>query len=187
MPNEKRAKLIIGSFSMVVFIVVVVLDRIKVPNFLPFNPNILALLNAIINAIVAVLLVMALVAIKNKKIALHKNFMLTALTLSVVFLVSYILHKLVAGEVRFGDSDKNGVLSIAEKEAVGAWRYIYFVILISHIILAALVLPFVLMSAYRGLVGNYPQHKKLAKKTFPFWLYVALTGPIVYAFIYKYY
>lgn len=171
--NDRLANWLIGIFSVVVFVVVVVLGRVKLDIDMGFDIHIFALANAIINSIIAVLLIGALVAVKSKKFELHRKMMFGALILSIVFLLSYILHHLLAGDTKFGGE--------------GAIRYFYYFILITHIILAALILPFILFTAYRGLTAEWPQHRKLAKITWPLWLYVAITGPIVYIMISPYY
>lgn len=185
--NDKKAKLIIWIFTIVVFTAVVLLDKVKLSLILPFNPHIFATINATLNSIIAVLLVVALVAIKNKQIIWHKRFMLMALILSIVFLLSYILHKLFAGESKFGDINFDGILSNDEKMVVGFTRTIYLIILSTHILLAAIILPFILYTAYRALIGEYSVHKRLARITYPIWLYVAITGPVVYWMIKPYY
>jgi len=154
---------------------------------LPFDKHIFALVNALLNATVAVLLVAALIAVKQKNYTAHKNIMLTALLLSVLFLVSYIAHHLFAGETKFGDTDHDGILSTAELAVVGNTRGMYFLLLATHIILAATSLPFILFTAYRGLTGEYADHKRKAKRMWPIWFYVAVTGPLVYMMIKPYY
>jgi putative membrane protein len=185
--NDKKANWLIGIFSVVVFSVVVLLGKIQLELNVGFDVHIFAAANAVINSIIAVLLVAALLAVKKGKFLLHKNIMMGALVLSILFLVSYIAHHLLAGEAKFGDADHNGIISEVEKAAVGSVRYVYYIILITHIFLAALILPFILFTAYRALTAEYEEHKKLAKITWPLWLYVAVTGPIVYWFIYPYY
>lgn len=185
--NDKQARWLIGIFSVVVFTAVVVLGRVKLDIGVNFDVHIFAKINAFINASIAVLLVAALVAVKQKSYALHKRIMMLALLLSVAFLVSYIAHHLLAGEAKFGDADHDGLVSEAEKLAVGSMRTIYYIILITHIFLAAIILPFILFTAYRGLTGEYAQHKKIAKITWPLWFYVAVTGPVVYWMISPYY
>ena len=113
--------------------------------------------------------------------------MLTALVLSIIFLLSYITHKLLAGEAVFGDDNHDGILSAAEEVAVSSIRPVYLFILITHIFLAAGILPFILFTAYRALIGEYAAHKNLAKYTWPLWFYVAITGPVVYLLISPYY
>jgi putative membrane protein len=171
--NDGTAKWLIGIFSFVVFAVVVTISRIKLTVDLGFNVHIFATANAIINTIIAILLVAALVAVKNKNYLLHKQLMLTALILSIVFLVSYIAHHLLAGESKFGGA--------------GAVKIIYLFILFTHIFLAAVILPYILFTAYRALIGEYAAHKKLSKITWPLWFYVAVTGPVVYLMISPYY
>ena len=185
--NDRLANLLIGIFSLVVFIVVVVLGKFKLDVALGFDVHIFATINAFVNASIALVLVAALVAVKRKNYELHKKFMMTALVLSMLFLLSYIAHHLLAGEAKYGDSNHDGIVDEAEKLAVGAMRIVYLVILITHIILAAIILPFILFTAYRGLTGEFPAHKKLARITWPLWFYVAVTGPVVYFMISPYY
>ncbi|MFL5772896.1 MAG: DUF420 domain-containing protein, partial [Flavisolibacter sp.] len=143
--------------------------------------------NAVINTIVAVLLVAGITTAKRKKYIIHRKIMLTAMFLSVLFLLSYICHHLLAGEARFGDIDHNGVLSEDEKATAGSLRYIYYSLLGTHILLAGIVLPFILFTAYRALINENEAHRKLAKITWPMWFYVAVTGPVVYFLISPYY
>jgi putative membrane protein len=171
--NDPKAKWLIGIFSFVVFAAVVILGRVKLEVDLGFDVHIFAAINAVINSAIAVLLIAALWAVKAKKYLLHKQMMMTALLLSVLFLVSYIAHHLLAGDTKFGGE--------------GAIRTIYYIILITHIFLAAIILPFILFTAYRALTAEYATHKKLAKYTWPLWLYVAITGPVVYWMISPYY
>lgn len=185
--NDRLANWLIGIFSLVVFIVVVVLGKFKLDVTLGFDVHIFATINAFVNASIALVLVAALVAVKRKNYELHKKFMMTALVLSILFLLSYIAHHLLAGEAKYGDSNHDGIVDEAEKLAVGAMRIVYLVILITHIILAAIILPFILFTAYRGLTSEFPAHKKLARITWPLWFYVAVTGPVVYFMISPYY
>ena len=185
--NDTKAKWLIGIFSGVVFMVIVLLSRFTLEIELGFDVHIFATINAFLNSTIALLLVLALWAVKNKNYLLHKRLMLTALVLSVLFLVSYIAHHLLAGEAKFGDSDFNGIVSEAEKLEVGNLRIVYFIILATHIFLAAIILPFILFTAYRALTAEYEMHKKLARITWPLWFYVAVTGPIIYLMICPYY
>ncbi|MFT4153373.1 DUF420 domain-containing protein [Parafilimonas sp.] len=185
--NDKKATWLIIIFSFVVFAAVSFLTKIKINVDLGFNVHIFALANAIINSIIAILLLLALAAVKQKNYVLHKQLMMTALILSIVFLVSYIAHHLLAGEAVYGDADHDGVLSDAEKALVSGSRPYYLVILLTHIFLAGIILPFILFTAYRALIAEYPKHKKLARITWPLWFYVAVTGPVVYWMIHPYY
>ncbi|HTN45282.1 MAG TPA: DUF420 domain-containing protein [Flavipsychrobacter sp.] len=171
--NDKQARLFIFTVSFVVFAAVVILSKVKLDVDLGFDIHIFALINAVINSLVSVLLVAAFIAVKNKSFVVHKNIMLGAILLSVLFLVSYIAHHLLSGDTKFGGE--------------GNIRYLYFFILITHIFLAAIILPFILFTAYRSLTGEYAKHKKLARYTFPLWLYVSITGVIVYLMISPYY
>jgi putative membrane protein len=171
--NDKKANLLIFTFSIIVFAAVVLLSRIKLDIDPGFDVHLFALANAIINSVVAVLLLVALIAVKNKNYLLHKRIMISAMTLSVLFLISYICHHLFAGETKFGGE--------------GAMKTIYYIILFTHIPLAGIILPFILFSAYRAMTGEFEKHKKLVRITWPVWFYVAVTGVAVYWFISPYY
>ena len=185
--NDKKAKVLIFVFSAVVFAAVVLLSRTHLQVDLRFDVHLFAKANAIINSCVAILLVIALIAVKSKKYTLHRNLMMTAMLLSILFLVSYICHHLFAGETRFGDTNHDGIVSDLEKTAVGSSRMIYYILLGTHIPLAGIILPFILFSAYRGLTGEFDKHKKLVRITWPIWFYVAVTGVVVYWMISPYY
>ena len=185
--NDKKAKLLIGIFSAVVLVAVTFLSKFTLNVELPFDKHIFALANALLNTAVCILLIAALFAVKGRNFQLHKNLMLFAMFLSVLFLVSYIAHHLFAGEAKFGDTDFNGEVDVAEAAAVGNTRPFYLILLSTHIILAATSLPFILFTAYRGLTGEYADHKRKAKTMWPIWFYVAATGPIVYLMIKQYY
>ena len=171
--NDRKAKILIWLFSAIVFIAVTALSRIKMEVALGFDLHLFAKINAMINSVVAVLLVAALVVVRKGKYLLHKRIMLTAMSLSILFLISYICHHLFTGETKFGGE--------------GIARTIYYIILFTHIPLAGLILPFILFTAYRALIGEWTQHRKLAKITWPIWLYVAITGVVVYLMISPYY
>ena len=187
--NEKKAKWLIAVFSIIVFAAVSILGRYNLAGKvnLPFNVHIFALTNAVINSLVAILLIAGLMTVKSKKYELHKKIMLFAMTLSILFLLSYICHHLFAGETIYGETDGIKGLSDAELNAAGTMRTVYLAILITHIPLAGLALPFILFAAYRALTGDYEKHKKLVRIVFPVWLYVAVTGVIVYLMISPYY
>jgi putative membrane protein len=185
--NDKKARIIIFVFSVIVFAAIMLLSRVKWNVSLGFDVHLFATANAIINSCVAILLIVALVAVKAKNYKLHRNIMLTAMFLSVLFLISYICHHLFAGETRFGDVNHDGIVTDIEKAAVGSSRMIYYILLGTHIPLAGIVLPFILFSAYRGLTGEFDKHKKLVRITWPIWFYVAVTGVAVYWMISPYY
>jgi putative membrane protein len=185
--NDRKANILIAIFSIVVFAVIVLLGKLKFNITTNFDVHVFALFNACINSVVAILLIAALWQVKQKNYATHRNLMYVAMVLSILFLISYIAHHLLAGDSKFGDVNHDAIVDEAEKAAAGSLRYIYFVILITHILLASLILPFILFTAYRGLTGEWEKHRKLAKYTWPLWLYVAVTGPIVYLMIKPYY
>jgi putative membrane protein len=185
--NDKKAHILIWIFSAIVFFAVVLLDRITLDVSLGFDPHIFAKLSAGVNSLVAILLIIGLIMIKQKKYELHKKVMMSTMVLSILFLVFYIAHHLFTGETKYGDLNHDCVLSDDEKSMAGMMRYIYYFIIGTHITLAGIVMPFVLYSAYRGLTAEYTKHKKLVRYTFPIWLYVAITGVIVYFMISPYY
>jgi len=185
--NDKQANWLILVFSFVVFAAVTLLSRLKLNVDLGFNVHFFAELNAIINSIVTILLLAGLAAVRQGKYLLHKRIMTTALILSVIFLISYICHHLFAGETRFGDINHDGIVSADEKTLAGPKRIFYFIILSTHIPLAGIILPFVLYTAYRALIGEWSKHIKLARYTWPIWLYVSVTGVLVYLLISPYY
>lgn len=171
--NDKRANWLILSFSVIVFLIVTALGRVQLQVDLGFDVHVFAFANAIINSVVAILLIAALWVVRKGNYELHKKIMLVAMVLSILFLVSYICHHLFAGDTRFGGS--------------GGLKTFYYIILFTHIPLAGIILPFILFTAYRGLIGEYPRHKKIARITWPLWLYVAVTGPVIYLLISPYY
>jgi len=185
--NDKRAKIFIWAVSIIVFMAVAFLTKVKLNANLGFNPHVFAAINAMINSIVAVLLLVALLAVKSKRYFLHKNIMLAAIILSVLFLISYICHHLLTGDTKYGDINHDGILSLDEKTLAGSMRYIYYFVLITHIPLAGIILPFILFTAYRALTGDYEKHKKLVRITWPIWFYVAVSGVVVYLMISPYY
>ncbi|MEO6869575.1 MAG: DUF420 domain-containing protein [Ginsengibacter sp.] len=185
--NDRRARALIWIVSIVVFIAIAFLSQTKLNVHLGFDPHLFASVNAIINSTVAILLLLALWAVKNKKFFLHKKLMLAAILLSVLFLISYVAHHLLSGETKFGDLNHDGILSADEKFLAGRKRYLYYALLITHIPLAAIILPFILFTAYRSLSGDYIKHKKLARITWPIWLYVAVSGVVIYWMISPYY
>jgi putative membrane protein len=128
---------------------------------------------ATINGLTALILIIAVIAIKKKNIVLHENLMTTAIGCSVVFLVLYIAYHMTSDSTNFGGE--------------GYIRYIYFFILFTHIVLSVIIIPFVLITYVRAITNNIERHKKIAKITFPMWLYVAVTGVIVYIMISPYY
>lgn len=165
--------MLILLFSAIVFLAVTALGRVSVRADLPFDVHVFAQVNALLNSCVAILLVAALIAVKRRRYQLHKTLMMGAMILSILFLVSYICHHLLSDPTSYGGT--------------GAGKTIYYVILFTHIPLAGLILPFILFSAYRALIGEWPAHRRLARVTWPVWFYVAVTGVAVYLMISPYY
>ena len=185
--NERTAKLLIWIISILIFTAIAIMSRVKLNVDLGFDPHVFATINAAINSMVALLLIAGLFGVRSKKYRFHKKIMQTAIILSVLFLISYICHHLLSGDTKFGDINHDGMLNPYEKSAAGSLRYVYYAILITHIPLAGIILPFILFTAYRALSGDYQKHKKLARITWPIWLYVAISGVVVYLLISPYY
>lgn len=185
--NDKKANTAIIAVSAIVFSAITFLANFKWPVQLPFNAHVFAAANAIINSTVAVLLIAGLISARKGKYVRHKNIMFAAMVLSVLFLVSYIAHHLLTDATRYGDLNHDGIISDEEKTKAGFMRLVYFALLSSHILLAAVIMPFILYTAYRALTTEYARHRKLAKITFPIWLYVAISGVIIYLMISPYY
>ena len=181
--NDKKARLVIFSLSIVVFAAIVFLHKYKLNANPGFSPHVFGLASAVIYTIVCVLLLAGLFTVWNKKFLWHKRIMLTAIVLSVLFLISYILHHLFAGETIFGDINHDGILDNEEKLQAGNARLVYYFFLFTHIPLAAIILPIILFTAYRALTGEYDKHRKLVRITWPIWFYVAITGVIIFCMI----
>lgn len=180
----------VAAVTVFVIIVVIVLNRHLIPGpaitpaFTPYLP----MLNAILNGTCTILLLTSLYFIKQGNIKVHKRLNILTFILSSTFLVSYILfHYLMRTDTLYGDVNGDGILSAAERADAGGWRTLYLCILVPHIILAAGVLPLILLSFYRGLQMQVEKHKKLVRWAFPIWLYVTASGVIVYLMISPYY
>jgi putative membrane protein len=187
--NDKKAKWLIGVFSVIVFAAVTILGRYNLADKveLPFDKHIFALANATINGTVMLALLAGLLLVKQGMHKQHKQVMLFAMVLSVLFLLSYICHHLFAGEAIYGDTDSVKGLSDAERAAAGSMRTVYLLILGTHIPLAGIALPFILFAAYRALTGDYEKHKKMVRIIWPLWFYVAISGVIIYFMVSPYY
>lgn len=174
-PTEKKYKIWIIVLSIIIPVAVAALFSVKLKDFgfdvepLTFLPPIYAS----INGLTAVVLILAVRAIKNGNRSTHERLMKTAITLSVLFLVMYVAYHMTSDSTSFGGE--------------GAIRYIYFFILITHICLSIIIIPLVLFTYVRALAERFDKHKKLARITFPIWLYVAITGVVVYLMISPYY
>lgn len=173
--NDKLVFRIVMALSLVVFVAVIILNKkiLPVPEVIPSFVYKLPKLNALINGTCSLLLLLSLYFIKQKNIELHKKLNIITFCLSAVFLLSYITYHWMAEETTF--------------PADNSLRPLYLTILISHIILAALVLPLILLSFQKGLQNNVEKHRKLVRFAFPIWLYVTVTGVVVYLMISPYY
>ena len=169
-PSKKYSKLI-TVVSILIPVVVAVLFTVRLPNVAPLD--FLPPIYASINALTALILVVAYVAIRKKKIKLHESLMKTAIALSLVFLVMYVAYHMTSDPTPFGGE--------------GMVKYIYYFILISHIILSIGIIPMVLITYVRAISKRFTDHKKISVITFPIWLYIAITWVVVYLMIAPYY
>lgn len=167
----KKYRLWIWGVSVVIPIVVAILFTIRIPNVAPLS--FLPPIYATINGITALLLIVAYFAIKRKNIVLHEQLMKTAIGLSLIFLVMYVAYHMTSDPTPYGGE--------------GFVKYVYYFILISHILLSIGIIPMVLITYVRALSNLFFEHKKIARYTFPIWLYIAVTGVIVYLMIAPYY
>ncbi len=149
--------------------------------------HVLPHINAYINGTTAFLLVLGWFFIKNKKTSYHKYTMIAAFFLGIVFLISYVIYHATVPPVVYGDTTGNGILSAEELLHVKYWRKVYLAILFSHIVLAIITVPFVLMTFMYALLHKVASHRKIARYTLPIWLYVSISGVVVYFMIKPYY
>lgn len=169
--EDKKILWGIYGFTVIVYALVIILHELPSADTIPTFAYFLPKLNAFINGTCAVLLLSSLVAIKNKKVSLHQNLNTTAMVLSVVFLLSYVLYHYFVGDTSYQ----------------GEYKGLYYFVLISHVLLAGLSLPAILVAYYRGWIGDIQKHRKIVKITFPVWLYVTITGVLVYLFLAPFY
>lgn len=169
--NEKKINRFITIVSIIIPLVVALLFGIKIPGAEPLS--FLPPIYATINGLTAILLLIALWAIKNGKRTLHQRLMTSCIVLSVLFLLMYVAYHMTSESTPYGGE--------------GIWRTVYFFILISHIALSIIVIPLVLKTYARAYLKHYDRHRKLARITFPIWFYVAVTGVVVYLMISPYY
>jgi len=186
---EQRFRLSIILVSILIPTAVAILFTVKLKDFgievepLSFLPPIYAS----INGLTALLLLMGVMAIKNGNKKVHERFMTMAIACSVVFLVMYVAYHMTADSTVYGDIDGNKILDATEKANAGLIRNVYLFILLSHIALSIIIIPLVLITYVRALAARFDKHRKIAKITFPLWLYVAVTGVVVYLMISPYY
>lgn len=171
----------------VVLVLVGLMRRVKIPLPEGVDFGFLPPFHATMNALTAVVLLVALYFIKQKNVQAHQRAIFTAMAFSVLFLLSYVAYHFTTPETIFGDLNQDGTLSQEELAAAGSTRTLYLVILLSHIVLAAVSLPFILFTFIRGYTGQVERHKKMARWVWPVWFYVAVTGPVAYFMLMPYY
>lgn len=187
--KEKNVKLTIYITTVAVCALVVILNQKWIPHPDTF-PNLiykLPMVNAFLNGSCTILLLFSLWAIKKRNIELHKKLNITAFIFSTVFLLCYVTAHYFIPDTKYGDVDHDGIMSAAESAAVSGVKPVYLIILLTHILLAVLVLPMILLSFYYGLTDQREKHKKLTRFSYPVWLYVTVTGVVVYLMIAPYY
>lgn len=168
---EQRLNRLAYVVSALVLFLVVLMRRVKLDVGVDFS--FLPPLHASLNALTAVILLVALWFIKQKNVEAHRRSIYAAMLCSALFLLSYVLYHFTTPETRYGGE--------------GLARYVYFFILITHVVLAAVILPFILLTFTRAYTNQFERHKKMARWVFPLWLYVAVTGPICYLMLKPYY
>lgn len=168
---EQRLNRVAYVVSALVLFLVVLMRRVKLDVGVDFS--FLPPLHASLNALTAVILLVALWFIKQKNVEAHRRSIYAAMLCSALFLLSYVLYHFTTPETRYGGE--------------GLARYVYFFILITHVVLAAVILPFILLTFTRAYTNQFERHKKMARWVFPLWLYVAITGPICYLMLKPYY
>ncbi len=176
-------KILSAVIPLVVAILLYLPSKMEMGNWVYTLPH----SNAMVNTLTCVFLVIGVVAIKKGNIHLHRLSMSTCFVLGSIFLVSYVAYHASVDSVKYGDTNSNGILEAAELAAVSVSRNVYLFVLLTHILLSLVVVPLVLLSFYYSLSGYIEKHKKIVKWTFPIWLYVSLTGVIVYLMIRPYY
>ncbi len=187
--NEKAVKTVIYSTALAVCLLVLVLNQKYIPHPDTFPSFIYKLptLNAFLNGSCSVLLLLSLLAIKRRNIELHKRLNITAFVLSALFLINYVTAHYFIPDTKYGDANHDGIMSIAESAEVAGIKAVYIFILLTHIFLAVLVLPMILLSFYYGLTDQREKHRRLTRYSYPVWLYVTITGVVVYLMISPYY
>jgi len=190
MENLKLAKklnVVAGILTIVVLLLVGMMRRPEFKISTDIDFSFLPPFHSAMNALTAVTLLIALYFIKNKNIEAHRKSIYTAMGLSAIFLLSYVVYHFTTEETLFGDINADGSVDAAEKALVGIKRSIYLLLLISHISLAGISLPFILLTFIKAYTGQIEKHKKMARWVWPVWFYVAVSGPICYLMLKPYY
>jgi len=185
MKTSKPWNILATILTIVVVLLVGAMGKIEIKT--PWDTSFLPMVNAILNTTVAVFIILGGIFIKQGKKDLHRKMMMSAFVISGIFLLCYVAYHLTNGHVYFGDVNGDGELTDAEKSAVSTSRGIYAFILLTHILLAIISFPLILFSIIAAVFGQFQRHKKLTRWAYPMWLYVAITGPVVYLMIRPYY
>ncbi len=182
---EKKLNKIAIVVSLLVLALVVVMQKVTIQTEIDFS--FLPPFHSTLNALAAVALIAALYFIKNGNMKAHRNSIYLAMVLSGMFLLSYVLYHLTNDSIKFGDANFDGEVVDAERLAVGSIRYVYYFLLLTHVLLSAIILPFIFVTFNRAFTNQFDRHKKIARYVYPLWLYVAITGPICYLMLRPFY
>lgn len=182
---EKKLNKLAILISIVVIGLVVGMQKFTIETEIDFS--FLPPFHSTLNALAAVALIAALYFIKNGNMKAHRNSIYLAMVLSGMFLLSYVIYHITNEAVLYGDSNADGVVDDAEKMAIGSIRYLYYFLLLTHVLLSAIILPFIFVTFNRAFTNQFDRHKKIARYVYPLWLYVAITGPICYLMLRPFY
>jgi len=183
----KRLNVFAWILTIVVLVLVGLMRRVSIALPEGWDLHFLVPFHATVNALTAVVLIIGLVFIKQRKFVAHQNMMTTALVLSAIFLLSYVAYHFTNDPTIYGDLNGNGKLEDIEKGQIGGMRTVYLVLLLTHIVLAAVIFPFILFTFIRAYSNQFTKHREIARWVYPLWLYVAITGPILYWMLQPYY
>lgn len=184
---SKKLTVLVWIVTAAVLFLVGLMRQVKIPLPEGMSFDFLPPFHAFLNCIAAISLVMAIISIKKGNVRIHQKWIYSAMSCSLLFLLSYVAYHFTSNETLFGDLNKDGMVSPEEIENAGFMRIVYLIILITHIFLAAVSLPFILLTFVYGFTNQFNKHRKLARRVFPIWLYVAVTGPVVYFLLMPYY
>ena len=183
----KKLNRLVWVLSIAVIGLVFFMQKVKIPLPEGIELSFLPPFHAFLNTLTALFLILAIRFIKQGKVILHQRMIYSAFVCSFVFLLSYVTYHFTTPATIYGDINGDGLLSELEKSEVGSSRFLYLAILLTHIALAAISFPFILITFVYAFTNQFQKHRKLSKKVFPVWLYVAVTGPVVYIFLRSYY
>ena len=183
----KKMKLAVWIITAAVLGLVALMREVKIPLPEGVSLTFLPPFHALLNSLAAFSLIMALISIKKRNALVHQRWIYSAMICSFIFLLSYVAYHFTTPETLYGDLNRDGDLNESELLEAGSMRKIYLFILLSHIALASISLSFILLTCCYGLTNHFEKHRKLSRKIFPVWLYVAITDPVVYFMLMPYY